>query len=187
MRAEKSIRQRGSTPAGSCGSWLGALGYIVLLDQIGHSLGAAPSASPQGDLRDALQDFTQLPTREIHALWALRCAFAHDYSLFNINVKYPELTHHFLLGATLTEPAITLSAIPWDGKLDHRTSDNQTMIDLWSVGNLVESVVQMIIAMAGRGALVVKLAGGSDELLQRHTVGQWRRETRTTLSDAPIR
>jgi hypothetical protein len=152
-----------------CGSWLGVLGYLILLDQIGHSLGLAGSKTRRGDLRVALHEFSKLPAPEVAALYALRCALAHDYSLLNKNYKRPELNHNFTLSSSHTSPLVSLPATPWDGDLDHRAGA-RTTVNLWGVGDLVESVVQRIFDAAIAGDLVVTLEGGSDELLQRYSL-----------------
>jgi hypothetical protein len=73
------------------GSWLGALGYMVMLDQIGECFRPAnatplPNATP--DFIKALTYFAEeIPDRERQALYALRCCFTHDYSLVNITAR----------------------------------------------------------------------------------------------------
>jgi hypothetical protein len=70
----------------STGSWIGAIGYMVLLDQIGTSLkpSTVPRVTDQAIIC-ALKHWTSLDDDSIEALYALRNALAHDYSLFNQN------------------------------------------------------------------------------------------------------
>lgn len=78
-------------------SWLGAVGYLILLDQIGKCF--KPVANPATDAEPiirALRNFSPIqdsPT--LHALYALRNALAHDYALFNPNTNDPARSHAF--------------------------------------------------------------------------------------------
>src|SRR5262249_46375306 len=63
-------------------SWIGAAAYMILLDQVGTCF-AVPGQTPvdREDMIHALRAFSGLTdNREIQALYALRCAYAHDYS-----------------------------------------------------------------------------------------------------------
>jgi hypothetical protein len=68
---------------GHLGSWLGALGYMVLLDQIGRCFKPKRDAPEQGPpMVKALKHFSGLTDEKTCAIFALRCAFAHDYGLW---------------------------------------------------------------------------------------------------------
>jgi hypothetical protein len=151
-----------------CGSWIGAVGYLILLDQIGGTLRPRTSASSVGGMRNALQDFAHMPRLEVDALYALRCALAHDFALLNIGP--PQLTHHFALSANRVDAPVTLPTNQWNGDLDHRSTDSQTTINLWAVGDTVETIVETISEMVQSGDISVKLQGGTDELLQRYSI-----------------
>ena len=90
--------------------WPSSLLYMVLMDQIGTAFeprGEHPEYPGQG-FRNALDLFATkvmpLSTDEQAALYALRCSFAHDYSLVNVpsNSRRVELFHLFQLVWTST-------------------------------------------------------------------------------------
>lgn len=152
-----------------CRSWLGNIGYLVLLDQIGSCFKDKNKAPETGSpIQKALKYFSVLSQDEADAIYALRCALAHDYSLVNKNANKPNLQHQFALtggtGTLMVKPPQ-----PWDGDLLNRTQNNQTMIDMEQLGNLVEGVYARVLELASRGELEVVLAGGKNELIARYT------------------
>lgn len=95
------------------GGWLGALGYMALLDQIGTCLKPRAVVKPGNGIERALAYFTSLQYAEIQALYALRCAFAHNYSLANVGRQGRQ--HLFKVVAGDATPLVTLPTIPWKG------------------------------------------------------------------------
>lgn len=158
-------------PGAGHGRWLGAIGYMALLDQIGTSFRPSATDVVEGNsIRKALQYFSALSCDEIDALYAMRCAFAHDFSLYNINVDRPRLTHCFRLEPGPAQPVVTLPATRWDGDFSTRSTDNTTIIRLEAFGDLVESICSQLFELANAGELEVELDGGSDELLSRYGI-----------------
>ncbi|MDQ3848433.1 MAG: hypothetical protein M3261_05710 [Thermoproteota archaeon] len=154
------------------GSWLGAVGYMALLDQIGSCF--KPKVTPLvagNTIEKALTYFSNLSSDERCALYALRCAFAHDYSLYNINPRNPRYTHQFAVKVG-PGPVITLPTQSWDGDYSHKTTENQTVVNLEAFGDLVEDICLKIFDLANRKELTVVLPGGSDELVQRYAYWQ---------------
>jgi hypothetical protein len=152
-------------------NWLGTLGYLVLLDQLGQCF---EPKSPGRALSDkhpfvaAIMLFAPATTdREILALYALRCAFAHEFGLTNRNDNEPDKMHRFLVMDEATSPMIEFPEIPWSGKHTDRSRFNQTRVNLRAVGNLVESVVRQVQLLHSQQQLVVRLPGGVAELLNR--------------------
>src|ERR1700754_1365978 len=83
---------------GDHGSWLGAIGYITLLDQIGKCFKPKTviTISDGNTICKALKYFaSHIPEAEVNVIYALRNACAHDYSLYNINTRTPTYTHPF--------------------------------------------------------------------------------------------
>ncbi len=153
----------------SHGSWLAAIGYMSLVDQIGTCFKPKASALENGNsIRCALKYFTSLSDDEIDALYALRCAFAHDYSLYNINKSRPNLTHCFKVNANANDPLVRLPPMPWDGDYQNKSKNNHTQINLQAFGDLVESICTKLFNLANNDDLEVTLPNGSDELLQRY-------------------
>jgi len=152
-----------------CRSWLGNIGYLVLLDQIGSCFKDRNKAIETGSsIQTALKYFSNISQDEVDAIYALRCALAHDYSLVNKNASRLNLQHQFALtGGTGTLMVNPLQ--PWDGDMLNRSQNNQTLIDLQQLGNLVEDVYAKVLELASRSELEVVLAGGKNELIARYT------------------
>jgi hypothetical protein len=130
--------------------WPSSLLYMVLMDQMGTAFqpkGSSPKHT-QG-FRNALDLFATkvapLTEEDQAALYALRCSFAHDYSLINIpgDQKRSDLFHLFKLIWTPdpSEALIELPPIPWDGTLGLGTPNYRTVVNLWKFEELAESVV----------------------------------------------
>lgn len=151
------------------GSWIGAIGYFALLDQISDCFKPRQATlSNTRDLRRALEHFTSLNPPDRDALYALRCAFAHDYSLYNINSRHASLTHNFQVVRAGSGPVVSPAKISWNGDFRTRSSDNQTTVNLEAFGDLVEDVVRAIRSLHAAGNLEIVLADGSDELVSRY-------------------
>ncbi len=152
------------------GCWLGAIGYMALLDQMGTCFKPVGVPVEQGNtIRKALRYFSTLPDNEIDAIYALCCAFAHDFSLYNINTREPSLTHRFQVGVGGSMNVVTLPTTPWDGDYRNRAKDNVTTINLEAFGDLVEGICNQLTRLIQSDDLEVVLAGGTDELLQRYS------------------
>ena len=166
---DTSSGQKLPDSVGKHGSWLGAVGYFVLLDQIGKCFKPRGVARVRGSaIRQALKHFSRLGDPEIDALYALRCAFAHDYSLINVNAQEPSLTHVFAVGQGATPTVVSLPATRWNGDLAAPGSHCQTVVSLEAFGDLVEDVVARLRDAAARGDLEILLPEGSDELVRRY-------------------
>ena len=145
------------------GNWLGAIGYMTLLDQIGECL------KPKGkhteytyNIKRALDYFDSgLNDNEINALYALRCSFAHNFSLININrssknKSIDKLTHCFSVYVDDSKSIIDLPNEKWDGDLSE-TVDNITGVNLEALGDLVETICSKIIEKYDRDQLEITL------------------------------
>ena len=167
----KTGRRLGS---GEHDSWVGALGYFALLDQIGNcfSLVAHRAGRPNGEnaIVSALCTFSSLGDKEISALYALRCAFAHDFSLFNKHPANPDLTHCFHLFPEPEGALVTLPKIPWNGEFANRPQECWTAVGLTLLGDLVEDICVRLWQLHKEHKLKIKLAGGADELNHRYGV-----------------
>lgn len=151
-------------------SWLGTIGYMSLLDQIGTCFKPKLSISENGNsIRKSLKYFSSLNDTEIDAIYALRCAFAHDFSLYNINPRKPSLTHCFKVNGNDRDPVVTLPKSNWDGDYQKKNSLNHTLINLEALGDLVELICTKLFNDANTDQLEVVLPSGSDELLQRYS------------------
>jgi|APTNR8051073442_1049403.scaffolds.fasta_scaffold00090_13 hypothetical protein len=151
--------------------WLGILGYMILLDQLGKCFrpkGAKPRS--RNGFKSVLRDFAGLNDADITALWALRCTLAHDYSLVAEDAKSGYLTYHFRLIGGNAPPIVTHPKTPWHGRLGVDYDDDATTINVELFANLVETIVQLIRERNEDGEIEICLRGGWHELLNRYHV-----------------
>jgi uncharacterized protein with HEPN domain len=140
----------------SHGSWLGAVGYMIVLDHIGNKFNNPEKENRLKDMLEitdrissftkALIYFSDLSYEKILALYSLRCSFVHDFFLFNINKKNILLMHHFVVTQGSGE-IVTLPNIRWDGDLKNRNI-NATIVNLESLGDLVEKIHKELLRLA---------------------------------------
>ena len=141
------------------GSWLGTLGYMAILDQIGKCF-IPRNRVPLDNLntiQKALRYFTRLGHHRINAIYALRCAFTHDFSLYNQNRKDTTLQHRFLVTQGTKPPLVKLPKVPWDGDILNRNHQDQTVINLEKLGDLVEDMYRRLIRLHKRQRLEISL------------------------------
>jgi hypothetical protein len=155
------------------GNWLGAIGYLALLDQIGSCfrLRGVNSCPDKAGVLKAMYYFSDLDERERKAIYALRCCFAHDYNLFNKPKRRkpdPMLVHRFLVG--VGGALIEFPDIPWDGDWRNRTSGDQTKVSLEALGDLVEDIANRIRQHAQAQELALALDGGHEELEAKYSL-----------------
>lgn len=165
-----------ATPDGYLGNWIGAIGYITILDQIGKCYRPLSqeriSDANMSPIKKALFyfNFTNLNGKEIDAIYALRNAFHHDFSLLNLDEgrRRAKYIHHFQVNAHPTDRIIRLPFTPWDGNIDNRNNENATYVNLQALGDLVEKVYAELIKLESKGELILELAGGETELKARY-------------------
>ncbi|MBI2284508.1 MAG: hypothetical protein HYU71_12420 [Bacteroidetes bacterium] len=163
-----------ATPNGYLGNWIGAIGYITILDQIGKCYRPTykeiikdTKISP---IKKALFYFANLNEKEVDAIYALRNAFHHDFSLLNLdeNKKRAKYIHHFQVNAHPTEYIVKLPLTQWDGDINNRNNGNATYVNLQALGDLVENVYAKLLTLESNGEIVLELAGGEAELKARY-------------------
>jgi hypothetical protein len=149
-------------------SWLAAAAYLVLLDQIGSCFkGAGTPAPTTGTVAHALLSFSGVGRREALALYALRNALAHDYSLFNPNPNVDELRHAFNYTADLRAPLVVFPARVWSGSYAAAPPpDETTIVNLRRVGDVTEGVVERLRELHASGDL--ELLMSVDEFVWRY-------------------
>jgi len=154
------------------GSWLGAIGYMVILDQIGNCFRPRTRLTLHNlsSIQKALRYFTHLGHRRINAIYALRCALAHDYSLCNYH-KNQSLQHRFVVTQGESPPLVKLPRVPWDGDILKNERRNVTVVNLEKLGDLVETIYKRLIALHKHNSLEISLKGGPNELIQRYQIG----------------
>ena len=151
------------------GNWLGTLGYMVMIEHIGKIFRPHAAAQEQRNFRGALANFApHLKAEERNALYALRCCFAHDYSLVNHPDGRRELRHRFDLYADEQTPLVDLPPEPWNGFL--RSPQPRTKVNLRKFGDLAEEVFSVVVQKAQRGELELIPSGGVNDLRLRYTL-----------------
>jgi len=159
---------------GYLGNWSGAMCYITILDQIGkcYRPKSKPKETRGTSIELTLKYFTSLSDDEISAVYALRNAFFHDFSLYNYNSN-PKLKHTFTVDNHLTNKVVKLPKIPWDGKMTSRTTENNTYINLKTLGDLVEEIYKSLLELESKKELILELPGGETELINRYTFSHY--------------
>jgi hypothetical protein len=155
------------------GSWLGAIGYMAILDQTGNCFKprTCPALGNENSIQKALRYFTRLGKCKINAIYALRCSLAHDYSLSNIpKNKDQTLQHRFIVTQGEKTPLIRLPRDPWDGNILKNERRNTTVVNLEKLGDLVETVYKRLVHLHKHDRLDISLKGGPDELIQRYQI-----------------
>ncbi len=139
------------------GSWIGSLGYLILIDHVGSHFTLIDADISRGSVNNfiyALKVFSDLSEKERLALYALRNCFAHDYGLTNIpddrmNTQVRDLLfHHFVVYDSDNGEMISFPKTRWDGS-DITKKSHITKINLRKVGNFVE---EMHISLKGLAA-----------------------------------
>lgn len=191
--------------------WGAALQYMILIDHIASALTLkSPVANPphrpneQTPWLVAMATFGSLvnPALQLHqvyALYALRCCFAHDYSLINepdkVRVKNDDkrrlLTHAFTLDWS---PEVWLVRVPGDRFNDNGELTQATWINLLAWIDLCEDILSNIRELAISNKLAL-LPSRDVSWLQRQyglrmpttyataASGVWSHDTAPTLPD----
>ncbi len=121
------------------GCWLGALGYMALVDHVGGVIKLKNENNNENDFISALKYFTQLNDKERKAIYSLRCSFAHNYHLYNNSTKDKDKIHHFMVtSGSMSNDLIIFPEEKWDGKHETKNDKNKTIINLELFGDLVE-------------------------------------------------
>ncbi|MBL7761552.1 MAG: hypothetical protein JNK08_12715 [Sediminibacterium sp.] len=166
-------------PNGYLGNWIGAIGYLTLLDQIGKCFRPKSELHQEYQnntppIKKALMNFNlnNLTNDEINAIYALRNGFHHDFSLLNIELKKNTTqiknAHHFAVEVGSTNPVVKLPKIPWDGEIANRTKENVTYVNLQALGDMVENIYKLLLELESKNELLLELLGGESELRARY-------------------
>jgi hypothetical protein len=153
-------------------SWLAATGYLILVDQIGTCFDVVGrSSSGEKAFIRALDAFS--PERDMqiwYALYALRCALAHDYSLFNQS-NDAKKRHAFNLTADPALPLVCLPARTWSGTYDVDNlppEEEITVVNLHKVADLVEDMVAKLQRLHAERKLAIRASLSIDEFHLRY-------------------
>ena len=154
-------------------SWLGAIGYLVLLDQLGETLRPITESpdrygSKYPTIRRCLERFVpELTEDATAALYGLRCALAHHFGLWNPPKpnETPQPWHRIftLVGDDASE-LIRHPARQWDGSLPTGPLNVRftTVVNLRRLADLVEEVVERVRELGRAGQLEIALENPAD-------------------------
>jgi hypothetical protein len=159
-------------------SWLGAIGYLCVLDQLDTAVRRTDVADPaSGHFRVLRQcvPSDEMSDDEIEALYALRCALAHDYSVANSPPKWQtknrqRLLHVFRLYAGARDRVVELpEGNRWNGEYgDASNTHGPTIVSLRGLGDLVERVVSSVRSAHESNHLVIHCDDGAAEMDERY-------------------
>ncbi len=142
-------------------SWLGATGYLIMLDQVGKTFKVEATPDPFSyPIGRAISHFAPIQDPAIiEAIYALRCALAHDYSLFNKDKSgnQPMRDHAFTFTADPVSPLVQLPPTKWNRIYNAPPQDQTTVVNLRKVGDLGETVVDSLRRHHRQGALRLRL------------------------------
>jgi len=143
-------------------SWPGTFVYLVLLEQIGKTLRpkggrdlppkAGKKLSDEHPLERALRQFAagNVTLTQRKALYALRCALAHEYGLFNAS-KSPDYNRHFTL--TDSGPMFLRPKVKWNGSYSNPNLGSATTVNVIKVADMAEEVVRSVRAHSNQMTL----------------------------------
>lgn len=158
-------------------SWLGAMGYLAFLDQVGTAVRLEDFAAEPSEpaLRRAIRQFSPVSRPDAFALQGLRNSLVHDYSLFSQyapggKVAVGSDRHYAFVFEVEGEELVQRAAQPWSGILhpDELPFECRTVVSLRHVGDLAESVRARVVEEHARGRLRIALDGGADEMSVRY-------------------
>lgn len=132
--------------------WLGAVGYMVLLDQLGTAVHRPSVPTTGAPILRTLEAFTNLSDADRKVVYALRCALAHDFSLVN---KGGAGDHLFRLVWDPTSPLIAHPATAWDGDYAHAATSDDTVVNLRQLIEVSEQVVAEVFNAHAKGDLAL--------------------------------
>jgi hypothetical protein len=156
----------------SATSWLGAIGYLAFLDQVGTAVFSKTLGSPHEDpgILRALRSFSTIGgSQEAEALYALRCSLAHDYSLVNRSKK-PLRRHLFQLEDDPSAPLITLPLRVWDGDPANVDAADDTIVGIPALCDLGEEIAANVRDCYRRQDLALGIPEGPDWVRHRYAV-----------------
>lgn len=146
--------------------WLGAIGYMAMFDLLGTAVTRPSVPSTEGNaFRRTLEVFSAVPAQERATLYALRNAFAHDYSLIN---QGPAGMHLFRLEWDGGGSLVQLPNTPWDGTFPVDPAADDTICDLFLLTELGEEIIAEVFTAFWAGDL--ELLVHPDEAEHRYFV-----------------
>jgi len=148
--------RHGSPPA----LWLASIGYLIAVEQIGHTVSlAATSAAPRAGSRAAflaaIGDFVGggLNAADADVLYSVRCELAHKYGLTNVPPYGNQ--EPLLFAYTSGGPLVSFRQVPWDGTVAGMSMASTTVVNLHAICDLVEDLVSTVRDLHAAGDVVL--------------------------------
>ncbi len=151
--------------------WLAAIGYLITLEQVGHTV--KPAGAPTEDRRGsraafvlAIRDFGDeaVDDEGAHALYDMRCALAHQYGLNN-RPNNPKNEPRIFAYAR-SGPLLRLPPTPWDGTVaGARDLPMTTVVNMDALADFVERVVERVRAEHEAGGVELIDGLSADEVV----------------------
>lgn len=159
------------------GSLIGIIGYIIILEIIGEVFERNDKSikRKKNNITNALKRFSNLRSKDIYVLIALRNSLAHNYGLANIpkhNKEYNTKRHKFTLVYSKESELIEYPSSKWDGDFFDNSDDTETKIGIIALAELVESVINQVKSLNDVQKIELALKGGFQELKKRFTILQ---------------
>ena len=145
--------------------WLATLGYLVAVEQIGHTVvrsgtGTTDRKFSRRAFMAALEDFAPelLDEDGQGVLYEMRCALAHEYGLQS--ERTPRVFAY-----TESGPPLRLPAETWDGTAaDAKRLEVTTVVNLAAVADLVERLVASLREAHAEGHMELAQGVAADEV-----------------------
>ena len=146
-------------------SWLGTMGYLILLEQIGEAVHRPGGPEAQDGIPRAIAHFSSddLDAATIGGLIGLRNALAHDYGLVATSGDQAR-RHIFRLSGS--GPLVRLPDQPWDRGWHAHPDLDATHVNVFALAD-VEAVIASVGTAWWANDLDTDLKGGRDELAAR--------------------
>ena len=154
--------------------WLGAIAYLLIVDQIGECYinASKTSPTPESSFRKALHYFSDLSQGDSKILYGLRSSLVHNYSLVSRYRSAPQQSWDYCYVFELEADGDSLLITPpreeWNGdisRIDRRI--HSTRIILKKIGDLVEKIYIEIFDLHRRGQLEINMT--PEDLIKRFT------------------
>lgn len=138
-------------------AFVGALTYLILLDQVGKAICPAPGRPPADvPFLAALTDFAPpLSERDREMLYSLRNALAHELAMVNEGRGNPLRRHRFELHEAEDRKLVVYPTTPWNGLFGDASGGGNTAVNLTELATLVEGVVALIEQMCQQRQLAL--------------------------------
>lgn len=168
---------------GETGTWLGLVGYLTVLDQLGSAVasdkklrfnGESSRSTVTGRFLRTLDQFSTIDLEDAQAIWALRNSLVHDFSLtcvqasdFDDQGQLRGNRRPYVRAFALTRGGgrlVNHPRVSWDGKYPVQTPP--TTVDIEAVGDLVEHVISQVLLAHDAGRLVANI--GEAEFADRY-------------------